>query len=161
MFGGKTCHVFTRLEHVFFFTCTRLDLTDGIIIAIVIIIVIVIVIIITVIIIIIIYCSVITSSPLRSRSCLSQAIPPSPPPHLLPPRGGGKGSLRDSGPSGCEGDYTSLVLVNIESVVSMYPVTCKLTSVVIPTCIANKRLLGLKNHLNILFLQQRFGRHDS
>ena len=160
MFGGKTCHVFTRLEHVFFFTCTRLDLTDGIIIAIVIIIVIVIII--TVIIIIIIYCSVITSSPLRSRSCLSQAIPPSPPPpHLIPPRGGGKGSLRDSGPSGCEGDYTSLVLVNIESVVSMYPVTCKLTSLVIPTCIANKRLLGLKNHLNILFLQQRLGRHDS
>ena len=29
MFGGKTCHVCTQLEHVFFVTCTRLDATDS------------------------------------------------------------------------------------------------------------------------------------
>ena len=41
MIGSKICHVFTQLEH-FFFTCTRVDLTDGIIIAIVILILIII-----------------------------------------------------------------------------------------------------------------------
>ena len=29
LFGGKTCHVCTQLEHVFFLTCTRLDATGG------------------------------------------------------------------------------------------------------------------------------------
>ena len=31
MFGGKTCHVATLLEHVFFVPCPCLDATDGIV----------------------------------------------------------------------------------------------------------------------------------
>ena len=76
---------FHPIRTCFFFTCTRLDLTDGIIIGIVIVIVI------TVIIIIIIYCSVITSSLLRSRSCRSYAMPPPPPPSS-PHVGAGRGA---------------------------------------------------------------------
>ena len=101
MFGGKTCHVFTQLEHFFFHVYTHRfkrryhhchchrhrhhhHCHDHLLI----------------------YCSVITSSLLRSRSCLSHAMPPPPPHHHHTPRGGGKGSLRrESGPSGCEGDY--------------------------------------------------------
>lgn len=105
-----------------------------------------------------IYCSVITSSLLRSRACLNHAFPARHPP---PPTWGREGELTWLQAERLRRRTTSLVLVNIESLVSMYPFTCKLTSLVIPTCIANKRLLGLKNQLDILFLQQRFGRHDS
>ena len=156
--GGKTCHVFTQLEHFFFHVYTRRfnwryhhchchphphhhHCHDHLLI----------------------YCSLITSSLLRSRSCLSHVMPPPipPPPTSSSPRvGAGRGACVTPGRVAAK-ETTSLVLVNIESLVSMTPFTCKLTSLVIPTCIANKRLLGLKNHFNILCLQQRSGRHDS